>query len=260
MNNESKLAVILGGGNGIGAATARVMAKRGWRVVVGDLKESDAQDVAREVGGHGYAVDVGDQARVEAVAAQIEEQHGPVHALVVCAAMFQERYTPEEFPMDLYRRILQVNIEGTFFCNRVFGTRMAHRGAGSIVNLSSVNAHASSPTHAYGPTKAAVVNITRNLASQWGHSGVRVNSVSPGGVLVARVLARPPGRYAKDIDNQIALGRRIQPEEVAEGIEFLCSDRASAITGIDLPIDAGTLASNGWSLYGGVPGAMGETE
>lgn len=257
--SEGKLAVILGGGNGIGAATARLMKARGWRVAVADLSLPDAQKVADEVGGAAYGIDVSDQAGVEALAAEIEAQHGPVQALVVCAAMFQERYAPEAFPMDLYGKILKVNIEGTFFANRVFGVRMAKRGSGSIVNVASVNAHKSSPTHAYGPTKAAVVNISANLAGQWGRSGVRVNSVSPGATLVARVLARPPGRYAANIEDQIALGRRIQPEEVAEGIEFLASDKASAITGIDLPIDAGSMAANGWSLYGGVPASIAES-
>ncbi|WP_036596615.1 SDR family NAD(P)-dependent oxidoreductase [Ottowia thiooxydans] len=255
---EGKLAVILGGGNGIGAATARLMKSRGWRVAVADLSLPDAQKLANELDSPAYGIDVSDLQGVEALASEIEEHHGPVQSLVVCAAMFQERYAPDAFPMDVFSKILRVNIEGTFFANRVFGTRMAKRGSGSIVNVASVNGLKSSPTHAYGPSKAAVINITRNLAGQWGRSGVRVNSVSPGATLVARVLARPPGRYSADIENQLALGRRIQPEEVAEGIEFLASDRASAITGIDLPIDAGSLTASGWTLYGGVPPSIAE--
>lgn len=258
--SDGKLAVVLGGGNGIGAATARLMKKRGWRVVVADLSMEAAQSVAAEVDGPAYCIDVSDLPAVEKLAADIEEKHGPVHTLVVCAAMFQERYAPEDFPMDVYSKILKVNIEGTFFANRVFGTRMAKRGAGSIVNVSSVNALKSSPTHAYGPSKAAVVNITANLASQWGRSGVRVNSVSPGATAVARVLARAPGRYAKDLEQQMPLGRRITPEEVAEGIEFLASERASAISGIDMPIDGGSMAANGWTLYGGIPPSMAESQ
>lgn len=253
---DGKLAVILGGGNGIGGECARLMTERGWRVAVGDISEEAAKSVAEQVGGAGYAIDVSDLDALERLAADIERELGPVHTLVVCAAVFQEKYTPEAFPMDVYRRIMQVNVEGTFNANRVFGTRMAKRGGGSIVNVSSVNGHVSSPTHAYGPSKAAVINISRNLAVQWGRSGVRVNSVSPAGTLVPRVLARPPGRYAANIDDHMALGRRIQPIEVAESVEFLASDRASAITGIDLVIDAGLLAANAWSVYGGVPPAM----
>jgi NAD(P)-dependent dehydrogenase (short-subunit alcohol dehydrogenase family) len=149
--------------------------------------------------------------------------------------------------------VMQVNVEGTFNLNRVFGTRMVRERTGSIVNIASTVAHGSSPLHAYGPSKAAIVNLTRGLAGQWGRAGVRVNSVSPGATITPRVAARPPGRYATDLNSQMALGRRVEPNEVAEGVEFLASDRASAITGIDLLIDAGWLTASTWGLYGGVP-------
>jgi NAD(P)-dependent dehydrogenase (short-subunit alcohol dehydrogenase family) len=258
-DSKSTLAVVIGGGNGIGAACCRVMAQRGWQVAVVDLVEEAAQGIAGEVRGHAYKVDISDLASVETLASDIERNHGPVHALVVCAAMVQDRYAPADIPMDLWHRVIDVNIGGTFNANRTFGTRMAQRGRGSIVNIGSTAAYGSQPLHAYGPSKAAVLNMTKNLAAQWGRSGVRVNSVSPGATLVARVLARPPGRYAVDIDAQMALGRRIQPAEIAEGVEFLASERASAITGIDLLIDAGMIAANGWGIYGGVPPAVAST-
>ena len=157
--------------------------------------------------------------------------------------------------MELWRNVMQVNVEGTFNANRVFGARMARRGRGSIVNTASVVGHASSPALAYGPSKAAVLNLTQSLASYWGHAGVRVNSVSPGSTMTARHMARDQRRYATNVDSQMALGRRMQPNEVAEGIEFLASERASAITGADLVIDAGWLAASTWGFYGGVPGA-----
>jgi NAD(P)-dependent dehydrogenase (short-subunit alcohol dehydrogenase family) len=255
MSNEKKLAVVLGGANGIGESTAELMVERGWRVAVVDLALDAAQKVAERIGASAYAADIGDFAAVEQLAVDIEAAQGPVSALVVCAASFQQLYLPQDMPMELFRKIMQVNVEGCFYANRVFGARMVKGNGGCIVNVSSINGHKSSPTHAYGPSKAAVLNMTKNLAVQWARSGVRVNSVSPGGTLVARVLARAPGRYAKDVDNQTALGRRIQPREVAEGIEFLASDRASAITGIDMVIDAGTMVASGWASYGGVPPA-----
>jgi len=253
----SKLSVVIGGGNGIGAACCRLMAERGWRVAVVDLDPAAATAVAKEIGGSGYSVDMSNLDALEQLAADIEREHGPVHSLVVCAAVFQERYAPEEFPMELFRRILQVNVEGTFNANRAFGKRMVKARHGSIVNIGSTLAHGSGPQHAYGPSKAAIVNLTKCLAGQWGRAGVRVNSVSPGATLVPRVLSRPPGRYAKDAESQMALGRRVEPNEVAEGVEFLASDRASAITGVDLLIDAGWLTASTWGLYGGVPVADG---
>jgi len=250
---NSKLGVVIGGGNGIGASCCKVMARQGWRVAVVDLNLEAAQSVAAEVSGGAYALDIGDLAAVERLADQLENEHGPVSGLVVAAAAFQDKYAPDEFPMDLWRRIVQVNLEGTFNANRVFAARMARSGGGSIVNVASIVGHASSPQHAYGPTKAAVLNMTKNFAAQYGKSQVRINSVSPGAVLVPRVKARAPGRYATDIDGQMALGRRIQPDEIAEGVEFMLSDRASAITGTDLMIDAGWEVANSWHIYGGVP-------
>lgn len=253
---ESKLSVVIGGANGIGEACSRLMSERGWRVVVVDLDKSAAASLAEELGGAAYDVDICNLTAMEQLADDIEREHGLVSSLVVSAAAFHELFPPDNFPPELWRKVIQVNVEGTFNSNRVFGARMAKSGNGSIVNVASILAHGSSPQHAYGPSKAAVVNLTRNFAAQWGRSGVRVNSVSPGPTIVPRILARAPGRYAKDIDSHMALGRRIQPNEVAEGIEFLASDRASAITGVDLLVDAGWLAASTWALYGGVPGSV----
>jgi NAD(P)-dependent dehydrogenase (short-subunit alcohol dehydrogenase family) len=253
MKSPSNLGVVIGGGNGIGESTCRVMAEHGWKVAVVDLDLQAAERVAKDLGGAAYALDVSDLAAVEKLAEQIDAEHGRVQGLVVAAAAFQDKYVPDEFPMDLWRRIIKVNIEGAFNANRVFASRMARQGGGAIVNVASIVGRASSPQHAYGPTKAAVLNMTKNFATQYGRSGVRVNSVSPGAVLVPRVKARPPGRYATDIDSQMALGRRIEPVEIAEGIEFLLSRRASAITGTDLLIDAGWEVGNSWHIYGGIP-------
>lgn len=255
---HAKLSVVLGGGNGIGAATCRLMAERGWQVVVVDLDEAAAASIAKEIEGHSYGADVSDSHGVDLLASRIESERGPVASLVVSSGAFQDRFAPDELPVEVLDRILNVNVKGTYYANRSFGMRMAKRGKGSIVNVASATATISSPLHAYGPSKGAIITMTKTLAGQWGRSGVRVNSVSPGATLVERVLARAGGRYSNDIDSQIALGRRIQPIEVAEGIEFLASDRASAITGTDLLIDAGQIVAGDWGIFGGVPASIAE--
>jgi NAD(P)-dependent dehydrogenase (short-subunit alcohol dehydrogenase family) len=252
-DDASRLAVVIGGGNGIGAACCRLMRERGWRVAVVDLDAQAAQQVAGEIGGASYALDIRDASAVEALAERVEQERGPVAALVVSSGAFQERGAPEDLPLEAWRTIMQVNLDGTFFADRAFGTRMARRRKGSIVNIASSSAYGSSPLFAYGASKAGVVNLTRNLAGQWGRAGVRVNSVSPGPTIVPRQAKRAPGRYAADIERCLALGRRIQPPEIAEGVEFLASDRASAITGIDLLIDAGQITAATWALFGGIP-------
>jgi NAD(P)-dependent dehydrogenase (short-subunit alcohol dehydrogenase family) len=254
-NADPGLAVVVGGGNGIGAACCRVMAERGWAIVAADYDEAAASSVASEVDGWAFGVDVRDLAALEALAACIERDVGPVQALVVAAGAFQERVAPTDFPMDLWRHVMQVNAEGTFNADRAFSAGMLRRQKGSIVNIASSAVYGSTPYHAYGPSKAAVVSITAGLAGQWGRSGVRVNSVSPGATLVERVLRRPAARHGVQPEQHMALGRRIQPAEIAESVEFLASERASAITGIDLLVDAGLITASTWSLYGGVPPA-----
>ena len=253
---KTKIGVVIGGGNGIGAACCEVMAQYGWKIAAADLDLGAAQNTAARLDGLGYQVNIANLEAVEELAESVQRDLGPISGLVVAAAAFQEKFSPDELPLDLLHRVMTVNFEGAFNANRIFASRMARQGQGSIVNIASIAGHTSSPQHVYGPMKAAVVSMTKNFAAQYGKSGVRVNSVSPGAVIVPRVLARPPGRYAVDIDSQMALGRRIQPQEIANGVEFLLSERASAITGTDLLIDAGWMVANSWHLFGGVPGPV----
>ena len=248
-----RLAVIIGGGNGIGETTALLMAARGWRVAICDQDGAAAQRVASQVAGSSFALDIGDVEAVDAVAAEIDGTLGPVTALVVTAAVFQDVLPPAELPMAVWDRTLRINLTGTYLANRAFGTRMAQQGWGSIVNISSIAALGSFPVHAYASSKTAVVSLTQGLAGEWGRSGVRVNAISPGSTLVPRVAQRiASGRYAAHPGEFIALGRVVEPNEVAEAIEFLASERASAITGINLIVDAGWQVASTWAQYGGV--------
>lgn len=251
--SESKLCVVIGGGKGIGAACCTLMSQRGWRLAVADLDKEAADAVSREIGAVSYGVDIGDLASIERLAVDVERGQGSVSALVVAAAAFQEKERAEDFPMELWQRILKINLEGAFNANRIFGGKMAKARRGSIVNIASIGGHGSSPNFAYGSSKAGLINLTQSLATYWGRSGVRVNSVSPGSVTVARIMNRAPNRYATDVNACMALGRRAEPNEVAEAVEFLSSDRASAITGSDLLVDCGWTVANNWAIYGGTP-------
>ncbi len=253
MNTSGKaVAVVIGGANGIGEATARLMAARGWQVVVADRDAEAAHRVADSVGGHAVAIDLGSEASIDEAASWIDGL-GPVAALVVAAAVFQDVLPPIDLPMAAWDRTVQINLTGTYLANRAFGTRMAQHGRGSIVNIASIAALGSFPVHAYAATKRAVVSLTEGLAGEWGRSGVRVNAVSPGSTLVPRVAGRiASGRYAAHPGTFTALGRVVEPNEVAEAIEFLASDRASAITGVNLVVDAGWQVASTWAQYGGV--------
>ena len=250
---RNRVAVVIGGGNGIGGSTCALMVERGWRVVVADRDEAAAQRVAQRLGGAAFAIDLASADDVERAAAEIVAAEGVPDALVVAAAVFQDVLPPERLPLEVWDATMQVNLTGTWLANRAFGTRMAAQRRGSIVNIASIAALGSMPVHAYGTSKAGVVALTRNLAGEWGRSGVRVNVVSPGSTLVPRVEERVrSGRYAADPATFTALGRMVKPNEVAEAIEFLASDRASAITGVNLVVDAGWDIASTWAQFGGV--------
>jgi NAD(P)-dependent dehydrogenase (short-subunit alcohol dehydrogenase family) len=160
--------------------------------------------------------------------------------------------TPDLLSMQMWDRITDCHLRGTYRMTVEVGTRMTARGAGAIVTVASVVGIASGPLHAYGPAKAALINLCRGLAVEWGRQGVRVNTVSPGFV---RTPGTERGFEAKLMDpaqlaEYSALGRVLEPDEVAAAIQFLTSELASGITGCDLPVDAGYLAASPWAVYG----------
>lgn len=247
------VAVVVGGGHGIGEAVCRTMNSQGWYVVVTDCDGDAAANVAHGLSGAHASFDMTDEPAVLQAADSIESQYGPVRSLVVAAAVFQNIEPTEELATSTWEHILRVNLTGTFLSNRIFGAKMLRHRHGSIVNIASIAALGSMPAEAYGTSKAGIVQLTKNLAGQWGRAGVRVNAVSPGSTLVPRVRERlKSGRYAGDPGHYTALGRMVQPEEVAEAVEFLASNRASAITGVNLVVDAGWQVASTWAQFGGV--------
>ncbi|HWX47111.1 MAG TPA: SDR family oxidoreductase [Roseomonas sp.] len=254
---RGRLAVVIGGGNGIGAATCRLLHRRGWRLAVADIDEVAASSVAEECSGWSQPVDVLDAASIRRAAGEIEAGCGAVHAMVSAAAIFAPRQPPEELPIEVWDRIVNSSYRGTYIANVEFARRMASRGAGAIVNISSMVGQRPNHGHAYYSAKAAVNMLTEGMAGEWGRSGIRVNAVSPGFVAVPRMVEniRAGSRYAVSPAEVSALGRLVEPEEVAAVIAFLLSDAASAVTGTNIAVDAGVLAVNGWAVHGGVPPA-----
>lgn len=254
---RGRVAAVIGGANGIGAATCELLLARGWRIAVADIDLEAARSTAQRCGGFALRVDVLDADSIAQAAQRIDEELGPVHAMVSAAAIFAPQMPPEKMPIDQWDRIVDSGYRGTYLCNVAFGQRMAARGAGAIVNISSMVGQRPNHGHAYYSAKAAVNMLTEGMAGEWGRSGVRVNAVSPGFVAVPRMVAniQEGKRYAISPVEVSALGRLVEPSEVAESISFLLSDRASAITGANIAVDAGVLATNGWLVHGGVPPA-----
>lgn len=251
-----KIAAITGGAGGIGQATAASLIEKGWAVVLLDRDADATAAVAARLGCLSHPIDVSSRDNIEAAAAFVDREVGPCTGLVAAAAVFENPQAPEDQDPEAWRAIMQTNVDGTFWTATAFGRRMVERKRGAIVTLGSMVGMNSSPLFAYGTSKAAIASFSAGLAVAWGHSGVRVNCVSPGPTLTP-ALAASYARGERDPVARLrftALGRQILPPEVANSIAFLISDQASAITGVELPVDGGIMAAQLWSLYGGVPG------
>jgi len=259
---RDRLAVVLGGAQGIGGATAELLRQRGWRVVIADIDVERAGITAAQCGAVAMSIDMQDANSIAQAAELIERKHGPIHAMVNSAAVFAPRMLPETMPIEAWDRIVNIGYRGAYVACVEFAKRMAGHGAGVIVNISSMVGGRPNHGHAYYSAKAAVNALTEGMAAEWGRSGVRVNAVSPGFVAVPRMVANIEDgtRYAMSPVDMSALGRLVEPAEVAEAIAFLLSDKASAITGANLAVDAGAMAIQGWTIHGGVPPPRARTD
>lgn len=249
---KRRVAVVTGGGGGIGAACARSLAENEYTVAVVDLDEDNARRVAHETGGKAYTLDVGDEAAVKHLAQRIQSEIGSVDGLIACAGMIPKPYRAQDEPLDHWDRMIRINMRGVYVTCLAFGAAMLKRRSGSIVTIGSLGGMGVLPLNSYGTSKAGVIHLSMALAADWGRHNVRVNCVSPGPVRTPTIEAsyargeRDPLR----MENQTALGRLVRPEDVANAAVFLLSDRASAITGINLPVDSGVFATQLTNLYG----------
>jgi meso-butanediol dehydrogenase / (S,S)-butanediol dehydrogenase / diacetyl reductase len=241
-----KIAVITGGASGIGAATARRLAAEGAHVVLGDLDSDAAQELAGSLGGIGLATDVADPSACNALIEAAVARFGGLDILVNNAGMgsFGSAATLAD---DEWRRVMAVNLDGTFQCTRAALPYLRTRGGGAIVSTASISGLMGDHGFvAYNAAKAAVINFTRSVAIDFAAQGIRVNAVAPGLVdtpIVAGALAIPGAREAWN--ERIPMGRPARAEEIAAAICFLASDDASYITGTTLVVDGGATAHTG---------------
>ena len=243
---DGRVALVTGGGSGIGRASAHALAQAGAHVAVSDIDEDAARNVAGEIGaGEAHRLDVADEAAVAAVVGAIMGRHGRIDILVNNAGL-GARMPTVDLPTERWRHVLAVNLDGSFFCAREAGRHMIAAGRGAVVNVASImglvgGAHY--PNLAYHSAKGALVNFTRALACEWAARGVRVNAIAP---TFARTRLTEPlladEAMAERLIADTPMGRFAEPEEVAAAILFLSSDAASMITGAILPVDGGWTA------------------
>ncbi|HUW78358.1 MAG TPA: glucose 1-dehydrogenase [Candidatus Nanopelagicaceae bacterium] len=249
---ESKACIVTGAGSGIGAATAVRLSEEGGLVVCADLNGDSAKQTADEINASGgkavsFQLDVSDSEQCDALVAECIKQFGTVDVIVNSAGVNLPGVF-HEVPNSIIDKTLDVNVKGTMYVCRAALPHMLKQGAGSIVNISSVNGLVSEPFLAvYSASKGAVVMLTRGIALDYAKQGIRCNAICPGWVDTpinhahAKLLGGLDKVYA-EIGNFQPIGRPGESREIAHLALFLASDESSFITGSIISADGGMTA------------------
>ncbi len=245
---EGKVAIVTGGGSGIGAAVARMFGAEGAKVAVADYDDDAAQTIAREVwnaGGEAFpvSVDVSDSARVQKMVSATLETYGRIDILVNGAGTLVFGTVLDTGEQE-WNRVISVNLTGTFLCCRAVLPYMVEGGGGSIVNFSSsTGAHdAAKNTAAYVASKGGVALLTKAMAVDHAAQNVRVNAICPGPTDTPMLRQSMSVEQLKQFAASFPMGRLGQPEEIARCVLFLASDEASFVTGAMVAADGGQTA------------------
>ena len=248
MRLEGKVALISGGARGMGAVEARLFAKEGAKVVIGDVLEEEGSQVAQEIknaGGqaHFARLDVTSEEDWQEIVSQTTVRYGGLDILVNNAGIYRIS-SLEQTTLAVWDRIMQVNVAGVFLGTKAAIPEMRKRGRGSIVNISSTAALAGSAnSSAYQASKGAVRIFTKSTAIEYVKEGIRANSVHPGVIdtdMIAELLSDPIARQER-LD-AVPLRRIGTAEDVAYAVLYLASDESSFVTGAELVIDGGKTA------------------
>jgi len=250
---EGKVALVTGGGRGIGRAICEAYADAGAKVVVADLREDDARETASAIGGIAVAMNVADLDSISAGVAAVEREFGGIDILVNNAGIFNmasiDKITHED-----YRQQYDINVGGTIFACQAVVPLMKRRGGGVIINFASqAGRRGEANITIYCSTKAAVISITQSMALELAGDNIRVNAIAPGVIdtpmwkhvdsQFAEYENKPIGQKKREVGEAVPLGRMGDPKDVADPCVFLASDDARYITAQTINVDGGNWMS-----------------
>ncbi len=242
---DGRLALITGGGSGIGEGIARGMAKEGARVLIADVNGAAAERVAEAIGGEAsaYTLDVTDRDAADALAQSIKRDVGAISILVNNAGIIRRGKVTDPATRQDWDTTMAVNLDGPYIMTTAFLSHLTET-KGAVINIGSVQSFVALPNSAaYTTSKGGVRALTKALAIELSPLGVRVNAIGPG--LIATPLnaaARQNPDYMRNFQHRIPLGRLGEPADIAGPAIFLASDLARYVTGVTLPVDGGFLA------------------
>lgn len=242
---EGRSIIVTGGGSGIGEATAKLLARRGARVLVADLSADHAEKVAVRIEKEGgrarsFAVDVTDYAAVEKMVAEAVSAFGALDGAVNNAGIGGESNPTGAYSLESWRKVIEVNLNSVFYSMKAELEVMEKQGKGAIVNMASIlgtNGFANSP--AYVAAKHGVVGLTKSAALEYSAKGIRINAVGPGFIKTPLIDANLDAATQDFLVSKHPIGRLGTSEEVAEITAFLLSDAASFVTGSYHLVDGG---------------------
>lgn len=253
MTLSGTVALITGAGSGIGQAIAYKFAEAGADIAVNDIELSKTSEtcsvIEKKLGRKAIPAiaDISDEKSVDSMVDLVLRELNKIDILVNNAGVVDQLRTPTiEQSVTVFDRVLAIHFKGAYLCCRSVGKHMIKQGSGNIINIASI--HAFNPMTkrtAYGPAKAAVVNLTKQLAVEWAPNNIRVNSIAPGFVYtqMAKDAFEKGLSVMEDLLKPVPMKRMAKPDEIANVALFLASEESSYITGITVPVDGGWLAN-----------------
>lgn len=240
---SGKVAIVTGGGNGIGKATVYKLAACGVDIAIFDLDEEKAIEVKKEISAKGikcevYKVNTANFEEVEKAVEEVKTTFGDIHILINNAGITRDA-SMKKMTIDQWQQVIDVNLTGVFNCTKAASKYMLETGWGRIISASSVVAHYGNFGQSnYVATKAGVIGMTKVWAREFGRKGITVNAIAPG-FINTEMMQTVPKEYLDSLLSKTPLQRLGEVEDIANAYAFLCSDEAAYITGTTINVDGG---------------------